>query len=356
MKTYRLLFILLVFIFLTGFGSGIQAAPESKQIDTAQKTYFQVFPDDGMDNLLKMLGGAKERVYVKNYLLLLEEVIDTLSQVKERGVDVKVMVEEHPFRSDETGEKTLARLLERGIPAKSGSPDFALTHEKSIVIDGCALILTGNLTYSAFHHNREFGYIDRDPSDVREIVDCFNADWNRTAFAPERPSLVWSPVNSREKINSVIKSAKQELIVYAEEVNDDEQIDLLIQSEKKGVQIRLLTPKPENMDNVTRLTGAGVMVRFPEKLYIHAKAMVADGTLGFTGSENISTSSLDRNRELGVLLKNPAVLSIIMDTFNRDWNSAPAQQSFFQSCKAYDLINAVKLFVLSPFGSSPQDQ
>ncbi|MFM9053962.1 MAG: phospholipase D-like domain-containing protein, partial [Solirubrobacterales bacterium] len=39
-------------------------------------------------------------------------------------------------------------------------------------------------------------------------------------------------------------------------------------------------------------------------LYIHAKAIVADGTRAFMGSENFGYSSMNYNRELGLMLTN----------------------------------------------------
>jgi phosphatidylserine/phosphatidylglycerophosphate/cardiolipin synthase-like enzyme len=52
---------------------------------------------------------------------------------------------------------------------------------------------------------------------------------------------------------------------------------------------------------------------------MHAKMMVEDGIKAFVGSENISTQSLDQNRELGILVSDSVVLSKLESTFQTDW-------------------------------------
>ena len=58
-------------------------------------------------------------------------------------------------------------------------------------------------------------------------------------------------------------------------------------------------------------------------LYIHAKMVLADyGTDAaqvFLGSENFSRTSLNRNRELGILLREPDLLDRLHAVFEQDW-------------------------------------
>ena len=64
---------------------------------------------------------------------------------------------------------------------------------------------------------------------------------------------------------------------------------------------------------------AGVhLSRFTERLYIHAKVIVVDGATAFVGSQNFSTSSLDDNRELGVITTDPVVVTSVSTTLAQD--------------------------------------
>jgi len=62
-----------------------------------------------------------------------------------------------------------------------------------------------------------------------------------------------------------------------------------------------------------------VQVREDPRLYMHAKIIVVDGKIAFVGSENISTQSLDQNRELGIIVSDAGVLNTLQQTFQEDW-------------------------------------
>jgi phosphatidylserine/phosphatidylglycerophosphate/cardiolipin synthase-like enzyme len=49
---------------------------------------------------------------------------------------------------------------------------------------------------------------------------------------------------------------------------------------------------------------------------------VADGVHAFVGSENLSTTTLGANRELGVLVADAAALTRLKGVFARDWAGA----------------------------------
>lgn len=44
--------------------------------------------------------------------------------------------------------------------------------------------------------------------------------------------------------------------------------------------------------------------------------------VAFVGSENISTSSFERNRELGVLIADDNVINTLQQTFQQDWSGS----------------------------------
>ena len=75
---------------------------------------------------------------------------------------------------------------------------------------------------------------------------------------------------------------------------------------------------------MTRLLQGGVHVRYIAIVYMHAKMLLADGQLAFVGSENFSATSLDDNRELGIMIADPTALATLNQTFQQDWSSAQA--------------------------------
>jgi phosphatidylserine/phosphatidylglycerophosphate/cardiolipin synthase-like enzyme len=47
--------------------------------------------------------------------------------------------------------------------------------------------------------------------------------------------------------------------------------------------------------------------------------MVVDGVRAYLGSENLSQTSLSRNREVGLVVTEPDAVRVVTDTFERDW-------------------------------------
>ena len=162
-----------------------------------------------------------------------------------------------------------------------------------------AWIGTPNWTTSAFKGNREFAIVDGDPTVAHEAEAVFTADWAHQTYTGADDALVLSPNNSRSQIESLITHAKSSLDVYAEELNDHAVSSDLEQAVHRGVKVRLVTTVDDNIGN---LTGVIPTVVRDRALYIHAK-VIADGETMYLGSENYSATSLDKNREMGLIVK-----------------------------------------------------
>ncbi len=288
-----------------------------------------VFPDDDTSVLLDRVSAARKRVYVTIYLLTDTRVVDALKRAVANGADVRVLIEAEPFGAAATAKAAIERLNRAGIVYKTANPIFRLTHQKTFVIDDQVVILTANMTKSSFTRNREFGVVHADERDVEEIARAFDADWTRGAFEPRSAVLGWSPVNARQRIDTVIRSAQRTLTIYAASAKDDAQIALIAAARKRGVDVRVLTSPPRDVDggepelpDLDLLQRSGVKVRYLKSPYVHAKTFTADGNLAFIGSINMTAQSLDFNRELGILVSDPDALARLNATFEADWAKA----------------------------------
>ena len=65
------------------------------------------------------------------------------------------------------------------------------------------------------------------------------------------------------------------------------------------------------------LKGLGVTVKYIP--HLHTKMMIADGVRAYVGSENLSSTSLDHNREVGVVLTDPSSIAPLVATFDKDY-------------------------------------
>ena len=307
----------------TAVGSGVQGV--------------QIFvePDAGEHSITNAIASAKKSLWLEMYLLTDHNVIRALEEAAQRGVDVRVMLEAHPYGSGSgSPAETLDRLKAAGIQTETTNPSFALTHEKGMLIDSNTVyIMTANFTLSALGgtgkiRNREYGIIDSNPQDVQAVNAIFNADWNRTDVHFDDPNLVVSPINSRNAFLSLINNAHRVLVIEAEEMNDMSIEQALGNAAQRGVRVQIILPAPDalsgdsNSQGIQTIRQENVQVREDTHLYMHAKMIVVDGQRAFVGSENISAASLDQNRELGIIISAPNVLNTLQQTFQGDWEDS----------------------------------
>ena len=332
------LLILLLPILLTACNSRGLGTSSSNPGNTligsgAQDLQIYVEPSAGDGFLLDGINNAQTSVYLGIYLLTDRKIISALEDAAHRHLEVRVMIETHPYGSGSVSPTTtLDKLQAAGAKAQATNPSFALTHEKCMVIDnGTAYIMTSNFTLSALGgssstKNREYDITDKNQQDVQGIIDIFNADWNRTSAQYNAPNLVVSPDNSRNDFKSLINSARKTLLIEAEEMQDAEIEQALISAAQRGVQVQVILPNGSSGDSngpgIDTIKRGGVEVKEDSQLYMHAKIIVVDGQKAFVGSENISASSLDRNRELGIIIADTSVIDTLQKTFLLDWEES----------------------------------
>jgi cardiolipin synthase A/B len=303
-----------------------EAAGDQERVPAAATGVF-VEPGDGRSPILDEIAAARESIALEVYIVTDEPILQALEAADRRGVDVRVILEEHPYGGDGRQPEIFARLERAGIAVRWGNPVFRFTHVKAMVVDDAvALIMNQNLTAASFTGNREFGVITTEPAAVGTAAAIFAADWARGG-EPDPAPLVVSPTNARASLLALIEGAEESLDLYAEVLRDREVLDALGGAAGRGVRVRLLvSPAADNAEERAALAGAGIEVRLMTNLYVHAKLIVADGERAYVGSQNLSATSLDLNRELGIVLDDPVGLARLVRTFELDFRTALPQE------------------------------
>lgn len=298
-------------------------------------------PDQGVSPILQAIQGARKSLWLETYMFTdhdaTTQLVQALCERARAGVDVRVILEQHPYFPTTPGTPasnpnaaTYQALAAGGVKVQWSDPRFSYTHEKGMVIDGAtAYVMTCNFTNTAFTANREYVVVDPTAADVAEIGRIFQADWNRVPFTPQDPALVVSPDNSRQKLLSLIDGTQKTLVIQSEYLEDPEVAQHLGDRVRAGVDVKVMlaaeskdavTGQDPNAAEAALLAKVGVkQVIFTQHVKMHAKAMVADGSWAFVGSENLTANSLNRNRELGILVRDPAVVRSLVQTTAKDW-------------------------------------
>lgn len=278
-----------------------------------------VEPHAGMVPIDRLVAGARRSVDVEIYELSDPTFEEILVRDAERGVAVRVILDK-AYVEDENVPAydylSAHHVLVRWAPKR-----FDLDHEKAIVVDDAtALVMTMNLTARYYSTTRDFVVVDRQAADARAIETTVEDDWSASgAVAPRGVDLLWSP-GSEEALIGLIGSARQTVAIENEEMDDRYITNALVGAARRGVRVTVVMTAGSSWDAAFReLAAAGVhVITYPDTetgLYIHAKAVVVDAgqsdERAFVGSENFSVASLVYNRELGIVTRNPSVVSTL---------------------------------------------
>lgn len=325
-KKRLLLLIALLLVYSGFFFTHIHLHQQPSVLGVSSNLFLFEEPIDGKDPILSAINSSAKEIDMEMYLLSDKDVIAGLISSCQRGVVVRIMLEEHPFGGGNLNQKTKQAFTNSCVKAQWTNSAFSLTHEKTIIIDGQEVfILNQNLTSSSFTKNREYDIADTNREDIREIQKIFDADWTRSSFTQTNDNLVISPNSSREKLTSLISAATKEIDAEVE-VIDDQEILHLLEDKAKNIPVRLIVPDlsqiAANKKSLIDLKTHGVKVKTLKSPYIHAKLLIIDGKKAYVGSINFTTQSMDSNREVGILLSQRDIVGQLSQDFSTDWESA----------------------------------
>jgi cardiolipin synthase A/B len=292
-----------------------------------------VLPDDAADAILDPIKAARHSLNVRMFLFTDPALLDAVIGARRRGVHVRVML--NPSRRDGTSENDVARkaLLAAGVTVKDSSTEFAVTHQKSMVIDGhIGFIESLNWETRDLTETRDYAVETTRKTEVAEMIRCFDADWAEQPFTPEPGSdLIWCPNNGRQRIADFIDGTKETLWLQNERYQDMVIIERLVRAVKRGVRVRIMARALHKLKRKKLFEGVsglrivhdvGAKVRTLKHLKLHGKIMVADDRRAIVGSINLSPGSFDDRRELAIETSSEHVVRRLIQTVQHDWKRA----------------------------------
>jgi cardiolipin synthase A/B len=299
-------------------GAGLDARPAP----SAAPVRVLVEPEAGADAVLGLFAAARRSLWMEMYLLTDTSTIDALVARSRAGVDVRVILEPHPYQADGANDDAFARLGAGGVLVAWASPRFALTHAKLAVVDHARLVaLTLNLTRSGLAGNREYAVVDDDARDVAAADALVTADLAGVVPGATSGRVLASPTTMRPALAAALARAARSVAVEMEELSDPALVNALAAARARGCAVSVALPgagtSAATNDGARRLAAAGVVVRLVDAPQVHAKAVVADDWL-YVGSANLTTASLDANREVGLALRDAAALRLVAGTIADD--------------------------------------
>jgi cardiolipin synthase len=318
MKKIKILLIMLLAFILCISSTPLKGIAITNEAVSQNQLIIQPFSGNGI--VEKEILSAKKYVHIELYGFTSYDLFDPLVTQEKNGIDVRVMMEKAPYMADTENWDARYYLTGYGVLCKWANPSFFLTHAKFIVIDGeKVIVLTGNLTYSTFNKNREFGIVLNNPEKASEFENLFEKDWAREIYTNNDPSIVLSPNDARSKIENAFNSANSSIKIWEQSIEDPEIIETLKNAKARGVDVEIITPPltstPGNSDAVSELEDSIKVLVNP---YVHAKAFIIDNKIAYIGSNNFTKTSLDQNREAGVFISDGVIINELLELWNID--------------------------------------
>ena len=182
-----------------GSSRATSAAPSRAGGSTAGTLSLITEPDAGIGPLLHAISSARSSLDLVMYELEDTQAQAALAADEHRGVHVRVLLDGGYYgQGAPQNQAAYSDLRSHGVAVRWTPHAFALTHQKTFVVDGrTAYILTLNLTSQYYSTSRDFAVADRNPKDVSAIEATFNADWTTGPSPPAMAPATWCGPRAR---------------------------------------------------------------------------------------------------------------------------------------------------------------
>jgi phosphatidylserine/phosphatidylglycerophosphate/cardiolipin synthase-like enzyme len=298
-----------------------------------------VLPDDSAQALVSAIAEAATSLRIKMFVFSDPALLQAVVAAQKRGVKVRVLL--NPARRSGKNENDESRnlLRERGVEVLDSNPTFDLTHEKSMVVDDrLAYVMSLNWQTKNLLETRDYAIVTSHKHEVNEIIECFDADWMRTAFAPgDHSHLIWCVGNGRQRLGKLIDGAKHTIYLQNERFQDQTILEHLVRGARRGVRLHIMTPSPhklkkdkliEGVSGLRILKDVGAKIHKLNHIKLHAKMLLTDNARAIIGSINLAPGSFDSRRELAIEVDDDHVIGRLHQVVKSDWaNSRPIDLS-----------------------------
>jgi len=271
-----------------------------------------VQPDDGIVPLIAAIRSARKSVDIMVFRFDRADLRQALAAAVQRGVTVRTLIAHTNSEGSRRLRKLELDLLAAGITVARTADDLVRYHSKFLVIDRSrAFILGFNFTALDINKSRSFGLEVRTRRIVQELLALFEADAGRQPYTPGVADLIVSPLNARDRLGAFIRSARRQLLIYDPKLSDPRMLSLIRERVRCGVDVRVI-------GRVAKAGGTIAWARLAGRR-LHVRAMIADGRRAFVGSQSLKGLELDKRREVGVVIRERAIVRQLETVFAEDW-------------------------------------
>lgn len=277
-----------------------------------------VQPDDGVAPLIAAIKRARKSVDIMVFRFDRADIRRALTDAVTRGVAVRTLIAHTNSKGDHRLRKLELDLLDAGVTVARTADDLVRYHAKFFLVDRLrAFVLGFNFTGLDINRSRSFGIEVRSRRIVQELLTLFEADAGRLGYRPGLADVVVSPLNARDRLAAFIRASRRQLLIYDPKLSDPKMLALIRERVRAGVDVRVIGRVARGGTTITWARLAGRR--------LHVRAMMADSRRAFIGSQSLKAVELDKRRELGLVIRDRALVTQMESVFAEDWARSAAK-------------------------------
>ncbi len=286
-----------------------------------------ISPYDSFDSYQEQLAKQPKNIKLWTYDFTEKKIKEKFRTLLSWGTSIKLIMENYKYRQYKNTWQHIQEYFSHSSGFQLHSDKglwIQYQHAKVTLLDNIFAIHTANLTKSSFFKNREYWFWGSNPEVLTSLNKIFDKDWQQQTISAQdiHPNLLVCPLNCRAGLETLLQSAKESIIMQEQYLADDRVINILKSKAvdpKFKIRISLASPSKNYEWSNYFWTHR---VRVLKKPYIHAKMILIDKKYLLLGSMNISATSLDKNREIGIIITDTTIIEKFLEQFKKDWKNA----------------------------------
>ena len=261
------------------------------------------------------------QIDIQTYELTEKRVKSWIKQKAQSWTHFRIMLENNKYhqfqntfkklQNERSGLQNIKLISDEHLPT-------TYLHSKITLVQSGFWIQSSNLTHSTFANNREHLFRSQDPQVLSSLKTLFQKDfsWDTLLAIDLHPNLVVCNINCRAVITDLLSSAKKSITIQTQYLTDPQLFDI-IAKKSKNLTFRAIFSDTDNNKKLPKYFWTS-QVRLLKKPYVHTKMILIDDEILLLGSMNLSANSLDNNREIWILLLDPALITQFKNEFAQD--------------------------------------
>jgi len=283
---------------------------------------FYYSPVNSRNAFSKSLSSADDIVKIQTYEFTKKEIKQIVKWLLEKWVIINLIMENNKYQQYQNTWKQIEEYFSDypRFQIKSDEQMWTLyTHSKIALIDSWFWIQTANLTHSSFFNNREHFFYSENSWVWNSLNSIFDKDWNGETIKLDdiHPNLVVCNINCRAVIENLLSNAEKSILIQTQYIVDKNILEILKDKSDQLDDMRFIVSDTDSNDFLIEYFGPWVARNF-SKYYNHTKMILIDDEKLLLWSMNLSDTSLDKNREIWIILIDTWIISQFKDLFEND--------------------------------------